>query len=482
MKSKFMLIIAIVALAITSCDDDTSYLGSTLTAKVDSLKISADTFNVTTRSIKADSVLSRNSIGYLGKVKDPETGAYITGDFMTQFHTIDNYEFPKSDSIISKIDGKVVADSVEIRLYYTDYYGDSLNAMKMTTYELASPVEEGHWYYSNYSPEEKGLIRTDGIKKQKVYTIHDLNVRDSIRSLSTYNNNIRIMLNDPYTDKDGVTYNNYGTYVMRKFYENKDYFKNSYNFIHNVCPGFYFKTTNSLGSMAYVYVSQLNVYFRYISSDSIYDGTASFSGTEEVLQTTKITNDTKTINKLVSDNTCSYLKSPAGIFTELTLPVEDIFNNHENDTLNTAKVVLTRVNNKEQNSYNFDIPSSLLMIQKDSLYSFFENAKVADSKTSYITTYSSTYNTYTFSNISGLVTSLNSIKTKGLAADANWVSKHPDWNKVVIIPVTTTYNSSSELTKVVHDMSLTSTKLVGGSENSRDPIKISVIYSKFNLK
>lgn len=183
MKSKFMLIIAIAALVITSCNDDTSYLGSTLTAKVDSLKISADTFNITTCSIKADSVLSRNSIGYLGKVKDPETGASITGNFMTQFHTIDNYELPSADSIISKIGGKVVADSAEIRLYYTNYYGDSLNAMKMTAYELGSPVEEGKWYYSNYSPEDKGLIREDGIKKQKVYTIHDLNVRDSIRSI-----------------------------------------------------------------------------------------------------------------------------------------------------------------------------------------------------------------------------------------------------------------------------------------------------------
>ena len=354
--------------------------------------------------------------------------------------------------------------------------------MKMTAYELASPVEEGNWYYSNYSPEDKGLIREDGIKKQKVYTIHDLNVRDSIRSLSTYNNNIRILLNDPYTDKDGITYNNYGTYIMRKFYENKNYFKNSYSFIHNICPGFYFKTINSLGSMAYVYVSQLNVYFRYISEDSIYNGTSSFSGTEEVLQTTNISNDTKVINNLIADNTCTYIKSPAGIFTEMTLPVEQIFTGHENDTLNTAKVVLTRVNNKEQNPYNFDIPGSLLMIQKDSLRSFFENAKVADSKTSFITTYSSTYNTYTFSNISGLVTSLNNIKAKGLATDPNWVSKHPEWNKVVIVPVTTTYNSSNELTKVVHNMALTSTKLVGGTENSGDPIKISVIYSKFDLK
>lgn len=53
------------------------------------------------------------------------------------------------------------------------------------------------------------------------------------------------------------------------------------------------------------------------------------------------------------------------------------------------------------------------------------------------------------------------------------------WNKVVIIPVTVTYNTDNEIIKVAHDMSLTSTKLVGGSENPYEPLTIDVIYSKF---
>ena len=55
----------------------------------------------------------------------------------------------------------------------------------------------------------------------------------------------------------------------------------------------------------------------------------------------------------------------------------------------------------------------------------------------------------------------------------------------MIIPVTTTYNKTStaqELTKVSHDMSLTSTKLIGGSANPYEPIKISVVYAKFKEK
>lgn len=54
-----------------------------------------------------------------------------------------------------------------------------------------------------------------------------------------------------------------------------------------------------------------------------------------------------------------------------------------------------------------------------------------------------------------------------------------DWNKVVIIPVTLTTNSSGQVLKVVHDMSLTSTRLVGGSENKNGDIKLEVVYSRF---
>ena len=56
----------------------------------------------------------------------------------------------------------------------------------------------------------------------------------------------------------------------------------------------------------------------------------------------------------------------------------------------------------------------------------------------------------------------------------------PNWNKVILVPVTKTTNTSSgEVTKIAHNMALTSTRLVGGTENPREPVKISVIYSKF---
>lgn len=481
MKTIIYTVIAIMScITIASCDDTTDSIGNSLTDNMDMLKVTTDTFNVATRSIVADSVLSLSTTGYLGKIRDIETGNYITGDFMAQFSTLENYKLPEKDSIVSLQDGEVIADSCSIRLFYTDYYGDSLATMNITAYEMNEPMKEGVKYYSNFDPIAEGLIRNDGMKVNKTYTLTDLSISDEDRAdESSYTPNIKINLNKPYTDKNGVTYNNYGTYIMRMYYEDPDRFKNSYNFIHEVCPGFYFKTNDGIGSMAYITVSQLNIYFRYLN-DSTYVGTTSFSATEEVLQTTNISNDKQNIADLANDNTCTYLKTPAGIFTEITLPVDEITENHSNDTINTAKISLTRINNNTHDEYSLSAPSTLLMIPKDSLYTFFENGDNVDYKKSFIATYSSSTNQYTFNNISGMITYMADIKKKGLAENSNWLNEHPDWNRVVVIPVSVTTNSSSQIVKIVHDMSLTSTKLVGGSENPYEPIKINVIYSKFN--
>lgn len=215
-----------------------------------------------------------------------------------------------------------------------------------------------------------------------------------------------------------------------------------------------------------------------------------FDGTEEVLQLNKIENDKKSMEKLASQKNWTYLKSPAGIFTEVTLPIDDIMKGHEKDTLNTATISFPRLNNEnEDNPYNFATPSTILMVQKDSLQSFFEKSKLADNRTSYTTSYSSTgtyKNAYTFQNIANLVSAMYKNKGKG-----------ENWDKVVLVPVnviTTTQGYTTVISKINHDMSLASTRLIVGTDDpdkdytkdaktgkkvASGPIRIKVIYSKF---
>ncbi len=484
MNSKFLAVLTLAAIGMTSCDTTTDTIGSSLNDNRDGLQISAQAYSVASRSIVADSVLSRNITGYLGKVRDPETGAYITGDFMAQFNNLEDFSFPQKANLVATDDngheqrGVVKADSCEIRLFYNSLYGDSTQLMKLTAYEMGKPMNEDRNYYSNFNPADNGYIREGGLRKDKVYSLIDYNVKESTRDTSTYTPYITIKLKGPYTDKDGKTYDNYGTYVMQKYYENPANFKNAFAFRNNVVPGFFFKHQSGVGNMAYVSQSQLDVYFSHVEDDSLYHSAAVFWGTEEVLQTSTITNDKQTMEKLANDESCTYLKTPAGIFTELTLPVEQIMKDHENDTITSAKLVLQRLNNKTTSDYAFGVPNKILMIPEDSIHSFFENNEIYNNKNSFVASWAYNAangnfdNSYTFYNLSGMISAMY-----------NSDRQSANWNKVVLIPVqvstTTTSSGSTTVVKVTNDMSLTSTRLVKGTEADDSPIKINIIYSRF---
>lgn len=470
-----------ITIAISSCTEDTMTLGNTLVNSADQFIITSDTFDVSTRSIIADSVLARSTYSYLGKIKDPETGSYISADFMTQFSTLESEQeslFPPEVILFGEVDDHTdvtMADSCFLNIIIESFMGDSLSAMKLTTLELDKPVKENRQYYTNFDLEENGFIRTGGICQNKVYSLSDLTQSDSLRYKNQDGTNyfrIRIPLNSPYTDKEGLTYNNYGSYVMRTYYEHPEYFKNSQTFIQKVCPGFYFKTTDGLGLMTEVQQTQMVIHYHYTDDGKKYSNSKVFSGNEEVLQTTHFTSDKENIKRLAADDECTYLKAPDGIFTEVILPVDDIKRGHENDTITSAKMVFRRMNEISELSDNLLAePQYLMILERDSLYSFFENRNLPNNVASYVASYNSNKNTYTFNNISGMINSM--YNKRNLSAN---------WNKAVIVPVQVTTasssSSSSSIASVNNELRVVSVRLVGGSKNKHDPTRISIVYSQ----
>lgn len=472
---RYVLAAACLA-TLAACDDNTSGLGMSLIENADKLTVTTATFPVSSETLPAQAVLSRNTTGYLGKVRDPETGTYITGDFMTQFNTLESLVFPERDKILSLQAGDVVADSCELRLFFSEAFGDTLATMKATATELGEMVPEGQNYYSDFYPGQYLRTDADAVKLSKSYTTANLNYSDSLRQSTSYTPNLRFQLNQPYTDKDGTTYSNYGTYVMRQYYAHPEYFRNSFTFAKHVVPGFYFAHEGGLGSMAYVDGSQLRVFFRYkAEKDTVLVGNATFSGTEEVLLTSHITADDRALTQeenpaaLAADQSCTYIKTPAGVFTALTLPVEDVLKGHENDTLNTVKLVVPRLNNTQHSDYAFATPATLLLVPEAEMAAFFEKSIVPDNKTSYAATFSATANSYTFSNIAPLVRHLNEQRAAGAAG----------WDRVVLVPIATSTDTNGAIIRVVHDMSLTTTRLARGTGQQGSPIQLTAIYSKF---
>ena len=479
---RLLTVLVIAALTFAACDDTTEGIGGSITNKIDNINISDSAFNVTTKSIVADSVLSRNNTGLIGKMKDPETGNYVKGDYMTQLSVLPTFSVDTLDYIKQANNGSIEADSCYLLVSYNASYGDTIAPMKVTAYEMTKPMAEDKEYYSNYDAfeDKEGWVSENN---QHWSSNYNLSNTSDVK-------NFKIYLNKEYK-KDGKTYKNYGSYILQTYEKHPEYFKTNFKFLHNVCPGFYIKNVGGTGNMAKIWNTELIFYWtrhKTINKDStaVSIGYNRFDGTEEVLQLNKIENDTENLKKLASKDQekCTYLKSPAGIFTEVTLPIEDIMKGHEKDTLNTATISFPRLNNEnEDNPYNFATPSTILMVQKDSLQSFFEKSKLADSRTSYTASYSSTgtyKNAYTFQNIANLVSAMYKNKGKG-----------ENWNKVVLVPVnviTTTQGYTTVISKINHDMSLASTRLKRGvittDSNGKEtsPIQIKVIYSKFKEK
>lgn len=462
---------------LVACDDESIDLGVPSTADV--VTPTTKSFFLTTRSVPLDSVMANSTKSYLGRIEDPETGTNIKAEFISQFYCFEDYSLPSEDRMV-KEDGMVIADSVDLSLYFANYYGDGTNPMKVEVYELdtANVISEGKTYYADMDLSQ--YIRSDSQPlTTKFFTSLDYALTASERARNNYYPNVHIKL--PVR---------FGAELLQRAIKNPEYLSNSWQFIHHICPGFYFKLTSGKGTMLEIDVATLNVYFRYhdkttdTAQDTIVAGFSRFSATTEVIQSTTIENQGIADLLAQTDLAFTYLKAPAGIATEITLPIDDIFEGHEGDSISRARVILTRMNSVTQSPWALDAPSKLLLVTNERKHSFFTTHSLADNETAFTTSFDSNYNTYTFSNIARLISYLHRQKQRGmkeqhLSSEA-WNSLHPDWNRVTVIPVsivTTTDNSTGSAKQVAvnHDFSMSSARLVGGTQ----PIEMQVIYSGY---
>lgn len=461
------ILAAFAILTFTQCDDNTESLGSSIVPDQDIITARTDTLYAKSRTIIAnDSILANTSDVYLGQYTDAESGTVFESSFLTQFGCTEDFEFPEEG---------VVGDTAaytKLRLYFEEYYGDSLNALCCNVYELDNTLEAGKPYYTNLSPEEFYDSQKEPIAS-KVFNVIDYTLHDTI-------------LNGDYTRHIEITLpNSIGNRFISKYYEKdaegnhigKNYFANSESFINEIFKGIYVECVSGDGTVIKIYRTRLDVGFdRYIKSssgelDSIQHLSAPFYSGKEVLQANKFNNNDLAV--LADETAHTYLKTPAGLFTEVELPIIDIIESC--DTINSAKIAFTRYNAPDGDTNKPH--TTLLMVRKKELYKFFLKSSLADKQSSYLTTFDSSSNQYLFSNIGNLVKYCYKEYTEGIKENSNWDLQNPDWNKVVLIPVKTTEDSNGNVVKIVHDISISSVRLRGGTGYE---IPIEVVTSKFN--
>lgn len=483
MKLKFLAAVGLAA-TLYSCDDTTTGVGE-FVADADEITASAQTFEATTKTLKytdlnPDGVFSRTSSAYLGKFTDPDFGTYTT-DFITQINCTEGFEFPERLKDI---------ESTTLELSYASFFGDSLAPMKVRVDVLKEAIDDTGenlgLYYTSYEPEKFYNKNGNPLAEQE-YAVRDNSWSDaeidSIKSANGYYPPLVINLDKKNTWNIGEEQHTgtFSQYLKAKYDENKNNFKDAYSFIHNVLPGFYVHNTSGEGSILYIGDIWLRMKVSYYitgseGQDSLVYTSIPFAATNEVFMSTRLNNSEDALDKLAEEKTHTYLKTPAGLCTEVKLPLQEMYDALGTDTLNSVSMSFTKYKNVSNNSasspYKMGTPQNLLLIRKNEVKDFFEQRKNYNSKTTFLGTYSSTTNSYSFSQVNRLISQIFSdMRTKEEPAQG-W----DEYNTMVLIPVKTETDSQGNTIGLSHDLEVNSAKLIGGEEGEK--IKMEVIYTK----
>ena len=518
MKLKFPSLAILILLFFFSCDDTTDKIGWEILPSEDMVATYTTDFEVMSETVMADSVYARSQTAYLGRFSDPEFG-YYDASFITELTTSENYLFPevyKYDEATKTGTGRLVSDNCEnvfLRISYSKntnstkgFFGDSVTACRVSAYELngqwlADRKSKGRFYRYTNIDVDKYYDKKD-LVGSTAYTAHDYSTTSSDNE-----NYIDIKMDKERGDK-----------ILKLNREHPEYFKDSESFINHVTPGFYLTTDYGDGTIIYVnrvilYMG-LNLYAtdslgvalkKKVTDDKGKEGSDStyyavqylFSSTPEVIQANKFTYTDKLTEK-INDPDNTYIKSPAGVFTALTIPYDEIYQTLGKDTLNTVKLSLTNYPDVSPYEISMETPSKVLLIRKKDLKECFETNSLPNNITTFYVNHNATEsNKYVFNNIAKLITTtikekIDEKATAGSSWDAARENKWVDDNKLLVVPVVvdtyttgSSYYSSGTTTVVgtTHDLKPTYARLVGGKGKTdgklNNPIQLEVTYTRF---
>lgn len=474
----------ITVLLLISCDADTSSLGMSLVPDGDNIKVDTITFSASTRSIVTeDSLLDRTTTCYLGRYTNPRNGSFLTADYITQLNCVENFEFPDSvygingfrfpEWVDDEMQG-VKPYKADLRLYFSSFFGDPANSLKVEVYPLDKIIDGDTRYYADVNPADFYDETAKPLASVMISPV-DYNRSDSLRQSDDYYNNITISLPDSVA-----------RIILEKYYEpnGKKNFADASSFIKNVWKGFYLRCVQGDGTVMAIDKTVLDVNFKYLAvsssgnADSLLSVVAEFSGNNEVMQLNKFSDTGRDI--LLADSSCTYMKTPFGLLTEISLPVDEM-KMEAGTIINSASIQFTRLN-EDYFEYSPKAPKIIMLAKKSEMHDFFEKNAVIDNIVTYVTSYNSVYNSYSFSNIARLIEDCyddreewmksNGYDESDVLGKQAYERAFPDWNKAVIVPVKTKKDSNGSVVGYTLDSSISCVKLVGGPKGSKLNVKV----------
>ena len=448
-KNLFKATVLTLIVLIYSCDDSLKNLGFTIQPDSDIITVGTDSLFIKARTVSVDSLLpdgmfSKTKYPELGEYKDPLFGS-IKSDYVSEFYYPEGKNFPQGATI----------DSLKTAIFYNSWKGDSVAPIELSVYEINKnlPVSSN---YTNFDPAEYVDI-TAPIGKS-IFTAGNIEVPQSERQKRDYYHRAYVDL--PKSLGERIHH------LAETFKEdlNTDIFKEYFK-------GLYLTTNFGSGSIIKVDHTYLYLYFHYLDKngsstkqDTIRTGNMILNTTPEVIQINQVKSNNDKL--LEANDTYAFIKSPAGVYTEITFPFSEKASKLNNQALNLAKFTITALPEKDTNKkFKLDPSPYLLLINKDDLKDFFEKRKVPNNITSFYAQLDPTTYTYNFGNLSAMVNHYKE-ENDGKIKDLIYL----------LVPVDLEISSAQQatITAVYNQMTPTATTIF----KSPEKMKMDLIFSR----
>ncbi len=380
---QIFIAVAIFLGAASSCQDSVTTIGNTLVDDKTAIIIDS-TFTLTAYSVRNEYVESRTITQLLGAINAAEFGDFYS-DFVTQFMPAETFD----TTGVSVED----IDSVRLLMFFVpgDLTGDSIVPMGLKVYPLTRQLEAP--IYSNFNPEGYYSESNCWTPTDKIYTANNFAADTAVISHS-------IIVKLPLE---------FGKEVFTRFKTNPETFSTPEAFAQ-FFPGIYVKSTFGTGRVVNIANTRINFSYKkhtdYTDSlgvvfDSITNKVSTYMAVSpEVITNNNIRMDISPSLKAMADAGDALLVAPTGYITRMIFPAQAIIDSYKaNYTPLTVVNTLTLDIPVEEieNDYSINPPSDVLLILSSKKADFFANNEIADNVTSFLGSYSSTTNSYTFS-------------------------------------------------------------------------------------
>lgn len=486
------LLLLAVGLILGSCKNDNIASGDTLLKPGDDIIVVADSFPVTTRLARCAAIISSPDSMLLGEVATP-LGTTKT-EVLTQFACPVGYQYPET----------AVLDSVCLLLYYQSWTGDSLSPLEIDVREMdLQTMTYSQLYESDIDPNDYCTLTSDDNRiLDQARTV--VPAREATMGSGSSYHYIRIK-----TSKDWA----------QKFFQNYRDFRSQEDFSQQF-HGLYLTTTFGGGCALNINSISLDLYYRftyektvivgdqYVKKDTTVSDVKSFYANSEVRQVNRVEYYTESgeeadlYEMLSKQDSLSFIIAPAGIHTQISIPLrniaKEIFDSiritdtedlYKRPYVNMARIRLDVIDKEELSStkYTAKPAKELMLIKSDSVDMFFKDRRLPY-ETLAIVSSINTYYDKTGKEFSFYLYDISTLLTFYLRETYDIVTDHIDLNRIpeyldmTLVPVETEYSSSTSYGSMiigVHQAQSFSQTVIASSRNKKQPLNIEVVYSGF---